>query len=112
MIADCEYAVRMKLTDDQIAARLPKLQGWTRQGNALTRTFAFRSYADAVAFVVRLAFDAEAADHHPDVAWSYRKVTVTWSTHSDGGITDKDFEGATAADRIAASTPQSTAQKS
>lgn len=102
-----------KLTDDQINARLPKLQGWAREGNALARTFAFRSYADAVAFVVRVAFEAEASDHHPDVAWSFRKVTLTWSTHSDGGITDKDFDGAAAADRIAASsTPQSAAQKS
>lgn len=101
-----------KLTDDQINARLPKLPGWLRQGDALTRTFAFRSYADAVAFVVRLAFDAEAADHHPDVAWSFRKVTVTWSTHSDGGITQKDFDGASAAGQIASSTPQSTTPRS
>ncbi|HUF22621.1 MAG TPA: 4a-hydroxytetrahydrobiopterin dehydratase [Vicinamibacterales bacterium] len=101
-----------KLSDDQINARLPKLQGWTRQGDALSRTFGFRSYADAVAFVVRVAFEAEANDHHPDVAWSFRKVTLNWSTHSDNGITDKDFDGAAAADRIAASTPQSTPQKS
>jgi 4a-hydroxytetrahydrobiopterin dehydratase len=101
-----------KLTDDQINARLPKLPGWSRHGDALTRTFAFRSYADAVAFVVRVAFEAEANDHHPDVAWSFRKVTLTWSTHSDGGITDKDFEGAAASERIASSTPQSTIAKS
>ena len=101
-----------KLSDEQINARLPKLPGWTRQGDALTRTFAFRTYADAVAFVVRIAFEAESNDHHPDVSWSYRKVTLNWSTHSDGGITDKDFDGAAAADRIAASTPQSTPQKS
>ena len=101
-----------KLSDDQIKVRLPKLQGWSRQGDALTRTFAFRTYPDAVAFVVRVAFEAEANDHHPDVSWSFRKVTLNWSTHSDGGITDKDFEGAAAADRIAASTPQTTPQKS
>lgn len=105
-----------KLTDDQINARLPRLPGWVRTTNdsrhdALTRTFAFRSYADAVAFVVRLAFEAEANDHHPDVVWSFRKVTVIWSTHSDGGITDKDLDGAAAAERIASSTPQSTPQK-
>ena len=101
-----------KLTDDQINARLPKLPGWVRQGDTLARTFAFRSYADAVAFVVRLAFEAEATDHHPDVAWSFRKVTVSWTTHSDNGITEKDFDGASASERIASSTPQSTAQKS
>jgi 4a-hydroxytetrahydrobiopterin dehydratase len=101
-----------RLSDEQINARLPKLQGWTRQGDVLSRTFAFRSYADAVAFVVRVAFEAEANDHHPDVAWSFKKVTLNWTTHSDNGITDKDFDGAAAADRIAASTPQSTPQKS
>lgn len=90
-----------RLSDDQINARLPKLAGWARSGDTLTRTFAFRSYADAVAFVVRLAFEAEANDHHPDVAWSFRKVTVSWTTHSDHGITDKDFDGAAAAERIA-----------
>ena len=90
-----------KLSDDQVNARLPKLQGWARQGDALTRTFAFRTYADAVAFLVRVAFDAEANDHHPDVSWSYRKVTLNWSTHSEGGITPKDFDGAAAADRAA-----------
>lgn len=102
----------MRLSDDQINARLPKLQGWSRTGDALTRTFAFRSFADAAAFVLRVAFEAEANDHHPDVAWSFRKVGLSWSTHSDGGITEKDFDGAAAADRIASSTPQSTAQKS
>ena len=91
-----------KLSDDQINARLPKLKGWSRQGDALTRTFAFRTYPDAVAFVVRVAFEAESNDHHPDVSWSFRKVTLNWSTHSDGGITDKDFDGAAASDRIAA----------
>ena len=101
-----------KLTDDQINARLPKLKGWIRQGDALTRTFAFRSYADAAAFVLRVAFEAEANDHHPDVTWSFRKVTLNWSTHSDGGITEKDFDGAAASERIASSTPQSTAAKS
>jgi len=102
----------MRLSDDQINARLPKLQGWSRTGDALTRTFAFRSFADAAAFVLRVAFEAEANDHHPDVAWSFKKVSLSWSTHSDGGITEKDFDGAAAADRIASSTPQSTAQKS
>lgn len=96
-----------KLSDDQINARLPKLQGWARQGNALVKQFAFRAYPDAAAFVLRLAFDAEKNDHHPDVLWSFRKVTVTWSTHSDGGITAKDFDGAQMAERLAESTPQS-----
>ena len=52
-------------------------------------------------FATRLAFSAEAADHHPDLLISYRKVTVTWSTHSEGGITAKDFDAAKDTDRLA-----------
>jgi 4a-hydroxytetrahydrobiopterin dehydratase len=91
----------MRLTDDQINARLPRLPGWSRQGAALARLFPFHPSADAVSFLVRLAIESEANDHHPDVHWSYRKVTVNWTTHSDAGITEKDFNGAQSADRIA-----------
>ena len=61
--------------------------------NALVRQFTFPSFPDAIAFVTRLAFDAEAADHHPDLTVQYKRVTVTWSTHSEGGVTAKDFDG-------------------
>jgi 4a-hydroxytetrahydrobiopterin dehydratase len=53
---------------------------------------------------MRLAFDAEAADHHPDLLVSYKRVTVTWSTHSEGGVTEKDVAGARQADVIARAT--------
>ena len=69
--------------------------------DALVKTFTFESFPDAIAYVTRLAFDAQEADHHPDLTISYKKVTVTWSTHSEGGVTDKDFEGAKQSDRIA-----------
>lgn len=91
----------MKLSDTDITTRLSALPNWARQGDALTRKFTFASFADAIAFVTRLAFEAEAADHHPDLGVSYRKVTVTWSTHSDGGITEKDFAGVRQSDIIA-----------
>ena len=78
-----------------------KEEAWTVKGDGLVRTYIFESFPDAIAFVTRLAFDAEAADHHPDLNVSYRKVTVTWSTHSEGGITDKDFEGTRQADAVA-----------
>jgi 4a-hydroxytetrahydrobiopterin dehydratase len=90
----------MKLAAAVVESRL-KDSGWTVQGDGLVRLFTFASFADAIAFVTRLAFDAEAADHHPDLKVSYRKVTVTWSTHSEGGITEKDFEGTRQADAIA-----------
>ena len=90
-----------KLSDSEIDAALSELAGWTRQGNALERQFTFPTFPDAVAFVVRLAFDAEAKDHHPDATISFRRVTVRWSTHSEGGITKKDVDGARTSDRLA-----------
>lgn len=91
----------MKLTEADVRARLSQMPGWTFEGNALVRTFQFKGFPDAVAFVTRLGFEAEAADHHPDVSISYRKVRVSWSTHSEGGVTEKDFDGARQSDMIA-----------
>jgi 4a-hydroxytetrahydrobiopterin dehydratase len=81
--------------------RLGKLGDWTLTGPAIRRQLTFKGFPDALAFVVRLGFDAEAADHHPDMLINYRRVTLTYSTHSEGGLTDKDFAGAAAADTLA-----------
>lgn len=67
-------------------------EGWEEQDGALVRTFELGSFAEAIAFVGRIAEAAEAANHHPDIDIRYRRVTVRWMTHSDGGITDKDRE--------------------
>ena len=91
----------MPLTPDEVSRRLSALPGWSGGGDALKREYKFPTFPDAIAFVTRLAFEAEAADHHPDLLVSYRKVTVTWSTHSEGGVTDKDFAGVEQSDRIA-----------
>ena len=88
------------LKDEEISAALSSLPGWTRQGDTITKQFACRTFADAVAALVRLAFDAEAADHHPDVVINYRKVQLTYCTHSEGALTRKDVEGARSAERI------------
>ena len=91
----------MKLTSEQAQERVARLDGWTLEGNAIRKQFTFDGFASAVAFVVRVAFDAEAADHHPDVLISnYKKVTLTFSTHSAGGLTEKDFAGAESAERV------------
>jgi 4a-hydroxytetrahydrobiopterin dehydratase len=91
----------MKLSPEDVAQQLAAAPGWTRDGDALTRQFTFKSFPDAIAFVVRLGFDAEAADHHPDLVVNYKRVTVRWSTHDEGGITAKDFEGVRHSDTIA-----------
>ncbi len=89
------------LSRDEIARRLPALQGWTLDGNSIKKQFTFKDFPEAVRFVDRLVPVAEAADHHPDILINYKRVTLTYSTHSEGGLTDKDFEGASAADRLA-----------
>jgi 4a-hydroxytetrahydrobiopterin dehydratase len=90
-----------RLSDPDIESALAKLPGWRREGNALVRQYTFAGFPDAIAFVTRLAFDAEAADHHPDLHVSYKRVTVSWSTHSEGGVTEKDVEGARRSDAAA-----------
>ena len=91
----------MAISAEHIDMRLKDFPGWSRDGKSLTRQFVFTTFPDAIAFVTRLAFDAEAADHHPDLLISYRKVTVTWSTHSAGGVTEKDFAGVQQANTVA-----------
>ena len=82
-------------------ARLARLPGWELDGAAIRRKYTFKGFPEAVAFIVRLGFDAEAADHHPDILVNYKRVTLTYSTHSAGGLTDKDFDGAARADELA-----------
>lgn len=89
------------MTFEQIQTKLQGLAGWTRDGNAIHKSFTFDGFASAIAFVVRVGFDAEAADHHPDILLSnYKKVTLTFTTHSAGSLTEKDFEGAAKAERV------------
>ena len=89
------------LTRDEIDARLPSLRGWRLDGNAIVKQFVFAGFPEAVAFVTRLVPGAEAADHHPDITISYKRVTLRYWTHSEGGITAKDFDGAKMADGVA-----------
>jgi 4a-hydroxytetrahydrobiopterin dehydratase len=92
----------MKLSTSEIAARLAEHPGWILDGAAIRKQYTLPSFPEAIAFVTRLAFAAEANDHHPDLHVSYRKVTVVWTTHSDGGLSAKDFDGARQSDMIAA----------
>jgi 4a-hydroxytetrahydrobiopterin dehydratase len=81
--------------------RVREMAGWQLAGDGITRQFTFAGFPEAIAFVVRLGFAAEAADHHPDLLINYKRVTVTYSTHSAGGLTDKDFVGAASAVAVA-----------
>jgi len=90
-----------RLSDKEIQDKLTALPGWKKDGDALVRQFTLRSFPDAIAFTTRLAFDAQEADHHPDLTISYKRVTVRWSTHDAGGVTDKDLAGVAQTDKIA-----------
>ena len=87
------------LSPQEIARQVATLDGWTVEGNAIRKQFTFAGFPEAVAFVSRLVPEAEAADHHPDITINYRRVTLVFSTHSEGGLTIKDFDGARMAER-------------
>lgn len=73
---------------------------WRESDGALERELVFDGFRQAIAFVDRLADLAESANHHPDIAISYKRVTVRWTTHSAGGITDRDRELAARTDDL------------
>jgi 4a-hydroxytetrahydrobiopterin dehydratase len=91
----------MKLSLVEAEQRIKSLKGWTLEGDAIRKQFTFNDFPAAIAFVNRLAPEAEKADHHPDILINYKRVTLTYSTHDEGGLTEKDFDGAAMADRCA-----------
>ena len=91
------------LSETEREEALASLSGWSVDPlrDAIVKSFTFRDFGEAFAFMTRVALEAEKADHHPDILINYKRVTLTYSTHSDGGLTEKDFAGAAAADRLA-----------
>ncbi len=80
------------LSDDEITSGLASLPGWERTGDEIAKEYRLDNFRDAVAFVVRLSYEAEAANHHPDLDIRWNRVLVRLSTHSEGGITAKDLD--------------------
>ena len=89
------------LSKAEIDEQLKTLDGWTLEGDVIRRQYTFQGFPEAIAFLNRLVPDAEQADHHPDITVNYRRVTLWWSTHDEGGLTAKDVAGAKMADRHA-----------
>ncbi|NKY85873.1 4a-hydroxytetrahydrobiopterin dehydratase [Nocardia veterana] len=89
------------LSDDEIAAGLRELPGWTRTGASISRTVEAPSFLAGIDLVRRVADSAEKVNHHPDIDIRWRRVTFTLSTHSEGGITRKDLALAGQIDRLA-----------
>jgi len=93
------------LTPADLTAKLKGLEGWAHAGNAIRKEFVFQDFPEAVLFVSALVPGAEDSDHHPDIEIHYQRVVLSYSTHSEGGVTAKDIDGAAMADAVAASLP-------
>lgn len=81
------------LTNDELIKYLSGFSGWEQEENQITKLFQFKDFAEALSFVNKVGEEAEKMDHHPDIfIHSWNKVKITISTHSEGGITKKDFQ--------------------
>jgi 4a-hydroxytetrahydrobiopterin dehydratase len=89
------------LSDSEVEARLAEHPGWERDGTAIRKSFKRADFVGSVNFVNSLAGPAEEMSHHPDLAISWDTVTVSLSTHSDGGVTAADFALAAKIDALA-----------
>ncbi|NBD19650.1 4a-hydroxytetrahydrobiopterin dehydratase [Aquabacterium fontiphilum] len=102
----CSHQSGPALAPDAQAALLPQLAGWSLEGHGrtavLTRTFTFADFHATMAFVNAVAAIAHEQDHHPDMQVSYNRCTLSWSTHSVGGLSINDFICAAHVDALAA----------
>jgi 4a-hydroxytetrahydrobiopterin dehydratase len=92
----------MPLSKQEINDRLSSLPGWEFDDDEIQREYKLASFREAIEFVNRIAGEAEQMDHHPDIEIKYDRVKIELSTHSAGGVTDKDFELARRIDAVAA----------
>jgi 4a-hydroxytetrahydrobiopterin dehydratase len=91
-----------KLPDNEIESRLAGIEGWSREGDAITKAFKNDDFVGSVRFVDSLVEPAEDMGHHPDLSISWDEVKVTITNHSAGGLTEADFELAKRIDALAA----------
>ncbi|GGE27414.1 putative pterin-4-alpha-carbinolamine dehydratase [Agaricicola taiwanensis] len=98
-----------RLAPDQRDAELARLHGWKleRNGDAIVKTFQFKDFSEAFAFMTRIALAAEKANHHPEWSNVWNKVTIALTTHSAGGLTAKDIALAAGIEKIAAAQDRS-----
>jgi 4a-hydroxytetrahydrobiopterin dehydratase len=89
------------LGESEVYERLQTMPGWSLADKAIQRKFTFRSFMPGIRFVNKIAEAAETAQHHPDITINYNVVTISLSTHSEGGVTPKDLDLAQQIDAIA-----------
>jgi len=85
-------ARRTLLTEDEIQARLGEIPAWKREGKTISRTWKFRDFPEALAFINKVGALAESMNHHPDIYNSWATVRLVLTTHDKGGLTSLDFE--------------------
>jgi 4a-hydroxytetrahydrobiopterin dehydratase len=105
----CSHAVAA-LGDGEIARLLPLLDGWVVHHAKLCKSFGFDDYYATIAFVNALAYLAHGQDHHPALLVTFKNCTVSFDTHSVGGISENDFICAAKADALYAQRPAGAAQ--
>ena len=93
------------LTPTDLTEKLKGLDGWSHAGDAIRKEFVFQDFPEAVLFVSALVPGAEDSDHHPDIEIHYKRVVLSYSTHSEGGVTENDIDGAAMANAVAESLP-------
>jgi len=93
------------LTHEAIQQGLAKTKGWSYEGKELHKKFTFKSFLPGIEFVNKIAAAAESAGHHPDITIKYNVVGISLSTHSEGGVTEKDFDLASTIDQIHSTLP-------
>ena len=89
------------LSQENISKKLEDLNGWSWENDRLTKNFEFSNFRDAMSFMVRISYDAEERDHHPQIFNCYNRVSLSVNTHDVGGkVTEKDFALASAIDSL------------
>ena len=91
----------MKLAKDEVKARLKAMKGWKLDDGEIEKTYKFADFKEAMLFGNAVARQAEAVNHHPEIEINYNKVEISLSTHSEGGVTEKDFALAAQIDNAA-----------
>jgi len=89
-----------KLSKEEINDHLESLEGWTYSDNAIHTSFEFENFKEAFTLMTRIAFEAEAQQHHPEWSNSYNELEISLSTHDAGGVTEKDFKLAKTIEKI------------
>ncbi|GAB2771885.1 4a-hydroxytetrahydrobiopterin dehydratase [Salinimicrobium soli] len=89
-----------KLTEQEIQSKLEQLEGWEYKDDALDTSFQFENFKEAFSVMVRIAFEAEAQQHHPEWCNVYNELQISLSTHDADGVTEKDFKLAHSIEQI------------